>query len=969
MGYLEKRATSADTIENVGNKSLANKWNERLFILQADSIMYLAKPELTTTPVQKSHLSAVDTFAAKGSECSAKHVVITAETTVSVLEIAEEWGDKEYVFEVSTSNETGGGGPFRFILCAEDEWTMRAWIAAITACACAKRQSSIAGAKVSHHRALHPAGIAQMKEAMNAALPDCDGELARISARLVHVASGVTAADAVSKPVSGAAAAMATPPTTVKRLSSHEASRRFTELVDKFKDPSINLSLSSMWAHALPGSKHAEAFTPKRAVELLHANRSCPLRFTVFADCLLRLALEDREFREHTEAFDFYLPQILHLADLPHATQRLEDVVVALAAMSIKLALRIVWYLWGNHEDTMGHFADLEARKSAQPYVGVVHPSYERLAGGRSALRSHDWPHFFARSERLLLRVRDVVRRYDTRAPGAKDDALPTDFVLAHLSEPLGVLAPFQALADEAADSAVEADDEHMDDRLFAAWVLAHTDSAGRAAIWAAGLIPAAAGDEGRGLAEADAAWVALSPALGGAAAIDPTRPLSKAAEAECRALELSTFADAPAPAGVAAGAAAGAAAPAAVVPTAFGSQLRFWYNVTNVAEVLRKDISEETVAKANPKCKDKKAQVKRERKVLMPELITPEKLPIEPLGTCFYPVTSLSYVAAAACVPSPRPQFASSLLRCCACGQEDHFARARARARVRFSRAHRWSPSAALAPSRCRASRLPSRFIFFAQFFLFAHLLFSFAAPLLCAALNRSAPLEEVARVSAVGARVFSTNERCPVMLNFETLVSTERAGAEAPAADAADSADAGAAGETAAASAAGETAAASVDGSATKADPGGATAVAAAAPAAVASAADVAVEVSAEDSAPVTRCRSNSLMGKPWKDTIEDIRAESAAAEGAVGDQPGWRLRSLLAKSNDDLRQEVFVMQLWKSMSVVLFFAPPLSFSFVCYSFLCSYAFFSLLPILFADFRLFVGPSSWLKWSDRYR
>ena len=351
MGYLEKRATSADAIESVGNKSLANKWNERLFILQADSMMYLSKPELITTPV-KSHLSAVDTFVAKGSSCSTKHVSITAETVVSVLEIAEEWGDKEYVFEVSTSHETGGGGPFRFILCAEDEWTMRAWIAAITACAFAKRQSSIAGAKVSPNRTLHPAGIAQMKDCMNEALPDCDGELTRVSARLEHLASGATAADAALKHEGGAAAAMATPP-TIRRLSSHEASRRFTELVDKFKDPSVNLSLSSMWAHALPGSKHAVAFTPKRAVELLHANRACPLRFTVFADCLLRLALEDREFREHTETFDFYLPQILHLADLPHATQRLEDVVVALAAMSIKLALRIVWCLWGNHEDAM----------------------------------------------------------------------------------------------------------------------------------------------------------------------------------------------------------------------------------------------------------------------------------------------------------------------------------------------------------------------------------------------------------------------------------------------------------------------------------------------------------------------------------------------------------------------------------------------------------------------------------------
>ena len=165
-----------------------------------------------------------------------------------------------------------------------------------------------------------------------------------------------------------------------------------------------------------------------------------------------------------------------------------------------------------------------------------------------------------------------------------------------------------------------------------------------------------------------------LSLSLGGAAALDPTRPLSEATEKECKALELSTFADAPSPAdagaattsaasegggaagggstksapgegGGAAADAAAAAAPAAVAHTAFGSQLRFWYNVTNVAEVLRNDISEETVAKKNPKCKNKKAQVKAERKVMMPTLITPEKLPIEPLGTCFYPVTSLSYV------------------------------------------------------------------------------------------------------------------------------------------------------------------------------------------------------------------------------------------------------------------------------------------------------------------------------------
>ena len=154
--------------------------------------------------------------------------------------------------------------------------------------------------------------------------------------------------------------------------------------------------------------------------------------------------------------------------------------------------------------------------------------------------------------------------------------------------------------------------------------------------------------------------------------------------------------------------------------------------------------------------------------------------------------------------------------------------------------------------------------------------------------------------------------------MLNFETLVSTERAGAVAPVEGAA--ADGGAA--------AGD-AAATVSGAATKAEaestPVVATAsasAAAAAAAAVASADDVAVDFGAGDGTvvPVTRCRSDKLMGKPWKDTTEEIRGESARAEGAVGSQPGWRLRSLLAKSNDDLRQEVFVMQLWTSMSAIM-------------------------------------------------
>ena len=794
MGFLSKRATSADKLENVGDQGLAKKWNERFFVLQAGSLMYMhsTPKDLEATKVAASHLSAVDALPATKS-CSLKHVKITPDTTVSVLTAAEtaEWGTANaHVFEVSSNHASESGARFRFILCAENEWVMRAWIASITACAFATRQGSVVSAgAIVPHRALPPAAFEKFKADLKDELPSCEGELGRIAARLGAPAdaSGGAATKGGTGGDDGDDAGKATKPTKPRRLSSSEASRRFSFLTDTFTDsshPSVNLSLDSIWAHVLPDSTHAEAFTPRRAVELLHRFRRCPLRFTVFADCMLRLAVEDRDFGIHTEAFCFYLPQIIHLADLPHLTQRLEDVLVALAAQSIQIALKIVWNLWGNHEDAMGHFKELKKRE------GIVHPAQKR---------EHDWPHYFARSERLLLRIRNVVRSYEIRAPGARDMPLDVSVVEANLSEPLADLAPFQAIVDEIAATEEGADShamEHGENRLFAAWVLAHTDSAGRAAIWAAGLIPAAAGDDGHGLADIDPAWAELVDA---SAPLDPTRPLSKEVEKEVKSLALATFADAKEDAS----AADASASASGDVQTAFGSQLRFWYEVCNIAETLRMDINEETVKEQGGPAG--KGEVKSRRSVLMPKLR--DKLVIEPLGTCFYPVTPT-------------------------CGRDD--------------------------------------------------------------------PLEEVARVSPQG-RVFSTNERCPVLLYFETLVSTERE----------EVAEEG--GATAGAATKEEGGGASAAAAIVSAAP---TASASAAPTASAAAADVVVDVSE----PVTRCRDPKIMGLPWCDEVNKVQAASSTAPGAVGAMKGWRLRSLLAKSNDDLRQEVFVMQLWSCMSTIM-------------------------------------------------
>jgi phosphatidylinositol 4-kinase len=826
IGYLDKRSTSADAIENVGNKKMANKWNERFFVLHDDAIMYVPSADnLEATPVDKNHLSAVDHFPPPNLQCSMKHVKITAGTTVGVVDKSAYGGlrnDKNYVLEISTSHGTGGGGPFRFLLCAEDDWTRRAWIAAITACAFAKRTS---GSAIDHHRALAPADFNDFKADLNRDLPGCEGELARVAERLEHLAEGSStpssnAAPPKPPPASGAEEGASTKQSqpVVRRLSGFaNASARFSELAIKFKDPNINLSLSSIWAHALPDSSNPKPFSPARAVELLHRYRNCPLRFTVFSDCLLRLALEDRDFRAHVDEFDTYLPQLLHLADIPHATRRLEDAIVAIASMSVKLALRIVWYLWGNHEDTMEHFAQLAMRE------GVVHPALRR---------NHDWPHYFARSERLLLRIRNVVRMYKARSAGAKDVALDISVVEENISEPLGDLAPFQAICDKfalIADPPTELQ-EHMDNEMFEAWVLAHTDSAGRAAIWGAGLIPSAVRDDGDGAIHM--AWVTqhIGPSFD-ATAIDPARPLSKEDEAECKALELSTFADVPANDQQDATAdETDSANQTATKHTAFGSQLRFWYNITNVAETLRERINEDTVGGV----KNAKSVVKEKRKKLMPTLITPDKLAIEHIGTCFYPITSFD------------------------------------------------------------------------------------------------SAIEEVIRVSPIGCRVFSTNERCPVLLNFETCVSTERTevqdattadtsvaaasaagGSGSDSADVNEGADVGNASKSrttptdAPAADSGDDAGAADDAAAEKQSSDGS-----------AAASEVVTETGpVTQTGPVTRCRSHDIMGPPWSETVANIQSQSP-----LGHSKGWRLRSLLAKSNDDLRQEVFVMQLWTMMSTIM-------------------------------------------------
>lgn len=44
-------------------------------------------------------------------------------------------------------------------------------------------------------------------------------------------------------------------------------------------------------------------------------------------------------------------------------------------------------------------------------------------------------------------------------------------------------------------------------------------------------------------------------------------------------------------------------------------------------------------------------------------------------------------------------------------------------------------------------------------------------------------------------------------------------------------------------------------------------------------------------------------------------DERSERLRLASKHGDLPGWRLGGLLAKSNDDVRQEVFVMQVWNT------------------------------------------------------
>jgi phosphatidylinositol 4-kinase len=61
------------------------------------------------------------------------------------------------------------------------------------------------------------------------------------------------------------------------------------------------------------------------------------------------------------------------------------------------------------------------------------------------------------------------------------------------------------------------------------------------------------------------------------------------------------------------------------------------------------------------------------------------------------------------------------------------------------------------------------------------------------------------------------------------------------------------------------------------------------------------------------------DSLYGELWEDKVERIRRTSP-----YGSRSGWALRPIISKANDDVRQEVFVMQLLRFFSRV--FPPPL-------------------------------------------
>mmetsp|Transcript_31031 Transcript_31031/g.40995 ORF Transcript_31031/g.40995 Transcript_31031/m.40995 type:complete len:886 (+) Transcript_31031:185-2842(+) len=63
------------------------------------------------------------------------------------------------------------------------------------------------------------------------------------------------------------------------------------------------------------------------------------------------------------------------------------------------------------------------------------------------------------------------------------------------------------------------------------------------------------------------------------------------------------------------------------------------------------------------------------------------------------------------------------------------------------------------------------------------------------------------------------------------------------------------------------------------------------------------------AESTTPVSPASTAKTFGEPWSERVERLRTSSP-----FGNRRGWQINQIIAKSNDDVRQEVFIMQLFQ-------------------------------------------------------